>query len=80
MAILIDTYKIHSRLVKAGFQKEQADVIVETFSEAEEQVATKGDIELLRKDMEVWKKDVSLQIWVVGAAIIGVMSAFNFIG
>lgn len=87
MAVLIDTHKIYSKLIEAGFEKEKADVIVDSFSTAEEGLATKADIsmlknefDLVRRDMEIWKRDVKLQIWTVGAAIIGVMAAFNFLG
>lgn len=86
MAVLVDTYKVYSKLVAAGFEKTKADAIVETFSMAEEGVATKADtdalneFELLRRDMQIWKSDVTIQVWIVGTAIIGVMAAFHFLG
>jgi hypothetical protein len=48
MAVLVDTHKVYSKLVAAGFKKTKADAIVESFAMAQEDVATKGDIELLR--------------------------------
>ncbi len=87
MAILVDTHKIYSKLVAAGFEKAKADAIVDSFSMTEEGLASKTDVamlknefDLLRRDMEIWKRDIRLQIWGVGATIIGVMAAFNFLG
>lgn len=87
MAIFVDTHKIYSKLVAAGFEKSKADAIVESFSMTEEGLATKADIgmlknelDILRRDMEIWKRDIRLQVWSVGSAIIGVMAAFNFFG
>jgi hypothetical protein len=87
MAILVDTHKIYSKLIEAGFEKAKADAIVDTFSMAEEGLATKADIsmlknefDLVRRDVEIWKRDIKLQVWSVGATIIGVMAAFNFLG
>jgi hypothetical protein len=79
-----DTHKIYSKLIEAGFEKAKADAIVESFAMAQEDVATKGDIELLRKELEFkidnLKKDLLIHMWTVGATIIGVMAAFNFLG
>jgi hypothetical protein len=51
---------------------------------AQEDVATKGDVELLRNEfkfkMDSLKKDLVIQMWTVGATVIGVMAAFNFLG
>ena len=97
MAIFVDTHKIHSKLIEAGFEQDKATAIVETFGMAEEGLSTKADISMLknefdivrmlknefdivRRDMEIWKRDITLQVWGVGATIIGVMAAFNFLG
>ena len=40
----------------------------------------KNEFDLVRRDMEIWKGDIKLQVWGVGATIIGVMAAFNFLG
>lgn len=87
MAVLVDTHKVYSKLVAAGFEKTKADAIVETFTMADEGVATKADIavlknefDLLRRDMEIWKRDITIQVWVVGTAIIGVIAAIHFFG
>jgi hypothetical protein len=84
MAILVDTHKIYSKLIEAGFEQGKATAIVESFGMAQEDVATKGDIELLRNEfgfkMDSLKKDLVIQMWSVGATVIGVMAAFNFLG
>ena len=87
MAVLVDTHKVYSKLIAAGFEKTKADAIVETFAMAEEGVATKADVvvlksefDLLHRDMEIWKRDITIQVWIVGTAIIGVMAAFKFLG
>lgn len=87
MAIFVDTHKIYSKLIEAGFEQSKATAIVETFGMAEEGLSTKADIsmlknefDLVRRDMEIWKGDIKLQVWGVGATIIGVMAAFNFLG
>jgi hypothetical protein len=86
MAIFVDTHKIYSKLIEAGFEQDKATAIVETFGMAEEGLSTKADIsmlknefDLVRRDMEIWKRDIKLQVWGVGATIIGVMAAFNFL-
>lgn len=78
MAILVDTYKIHSRLIKAGFEKDKAEAIVESFSMAQEDVATKGDIELLQKELQVVEQKLIVNMWIVGTAVVGVLGAINF--
>lgn len=67
MAVLVDTHKVYSNLIAAGFEKTKADAIVETFSMADEGVATKSDVsmlksefDLLRRDMEIWKRDITI--------------------
>lgn len=80
MAILVDTHKIYSKLIAAGFEKAKADAIVESFGMAQEEVATKGDIELLRKEMQVGEQKLMVNTWVVGTALVGVMAAFHFLG
>jgi len=78
MSVIVDTHKVHTRLIEAGFEKEKADVIVEVFSRLEDEVATKGDITLLRKDMEIMKKELMIQMWSVGTVIVGILGAINF--
>lgn len=80
MAILVDTHKIYSKLIEAGFEQSKANAIVESFGMAQEAVATKGDIDLLRQEMKVMEQKLMVNMWVVGTALVGVMAAFNFLG
>lgn len=52
MTYLIDTAKAIRRIEEAGLPHEQAEAIVETFADANEQVATKSDIDHLRSEMK----------------------------
>lgn len=80
MAILVDTHKIYSKLIAAGFEKKEADAIVESFAMVQEDAATKGDIELLRKELQVVEQKLLVNTWIVGTAIVGVIAAFNLLG
>ena len=51
MSYLIDTAKAIRRIEATGLANEQAEAIVEIFSSASEQLATKADIDLLRIEM-----------------------------
>lgn len=52
MPTLIDTREAFRRLRKeGGFTDEQADAIVDIFSDVDEQVVTRGDIEQLRTSL-----------------------------
>lgn len=51
MTVLVDTLKAKKKLLQAGFTDKKAEGIVEVFSETSDEVATKHDLELLRKDM-----------------------------
>jgi hypothetical protein len=80
MAILVDTHKIYSKLIEAGFEQPKTNAIVESFGMAQEDVATKGDIELMRKEIQVVEQKLMVNTWVVGTALVGVMAAFHFLG
>ena len=52
MPTLIDTRDAFRRLQdQGGFSKDQADAIVDIFTDVDEQVATRGDIEQLRSEL-----------------------------
>ena len=51
MTVIADTLRAKKRLIEAGFSDEKAEGIVAIFQEADAQVATKLDLELLRKDL-----------------------------
>ena len=57
--VLLDTLKASRRLQAAGFPEEQADELVATFAEDFGQnLATKDDIALLRKDLDLVRGDI----------------------
>lgn len=78
--ITFDTLAYSKRLKAAGVPEEQAEVQAETFAEImEERLATKYDIELLRRDMKEMepglKKDIAASKsetikWVAGMLIV----------
>ena len=78
--ITFDTLAYAKRLKAAGVPEEQAEVQAETFAEIiEERLATKYDIELLRRDMKEMeielKKDIAASKsetikWVAGMLIV----------
>lgn len=77
MAILVDTHKIYSKLVEAGFDKSKADALVESFSMAQGELVTK---EYLDHRLDSLRKDLLIQMWSIGTIIVGVMAAFKFFG
>jgi hypothetical protein len=52
MPTLIDTQKAHRRLTDSGVPETQADAIVDLFRDADDQVATRADIERLDARIE----------------------------
>ena len=49
--LLKDTRKATERLQEGGVPKEQADAIVDLFVDAEDQVATKSDLEAVKHEI-----------------------------
>jgi hypothetical protein len=57
-----DTLKFATRLESAGFTSAQARATAEAFVEASgQELATKGDIAILRSEMQLMERD--LKIW-----------------
>jgi uncharacterized membrane protein len=52
MPTLIDTQKAYRRLTDSGVPETQADAIVDLFRDADDQVATQGDVERLNERLE----------------------------
>jgi hypothetical protein len=50
MAILIDTHKTIQRLIEGGVEKRVAELFVEVFGQASQNVATKADLQ----DLKIW--------------------------
>lgn len=65
-AVLIDTYKAIGRLKKAGVQDTAAEEIVNIFGEiCSNELATKHDLEILRKDLKIDIAEVKNEINVI---------------
>ena len=50
----IDTAKAFERLVSAGMDGAQAKAVVETFSQSQDQIATKSDLDALKLHFRFW--------------------------
>ena len=71
--LVINTHDAIKRLVRAGQDEEAAEAIVELITDIHEQVATKSDIEMLEQRM-------TIKLYTVGIAIVGVLAAFKYWG
>jgi len=68
--ITFDTLKFVETLEQAQMSREQARAIATAVREAQEaaDVATKGDVRELRKEMEIMRRDIIIKL---GAMVIG---------
>jgi hypothetical protein len=73
MATPFDTLKLARRIEAAGFPPQQAGDMAEAIAEAVSQLATKADLELLKRDMTI--RLGSMMIVAVGVILAG----FKFI-
>ena len=83
MPTLIDTRDAFRRLQnQGGFTEDQADAIVDIFTDVDEQVATRGDIDQLRtelqsirSEMEAMENRLGQDIQKVRSSIAGAVAA-----
>ena len=61
--LLKDTHKAVNLLKERGADERLAEGIVNLFQQADAQVATKEDVELLRKDLTLLKKNLTIKIF-----------------
>lgn len=74
-AITFDTLAYTKKLKSVGFTEEQAEAQAETLSEIiESNLATKHDIENVRKDIEMLKNELILKLGAMLAISIGVVA------
>ncbi|MEM7132105.1 MAG: hypothetical protein AAF702_37715 [Chloroflexota bacterium] len=65
MAIVIDTLQAMKALTEGGvFTQAQAERIVDVVAEANDDVATKGDMKELRADLEILRRDITIKMYV----------------
>ena len=69
--VTIDTHAAVKKLIGSKFTEEQAEAIVSVLTNVSDTVATKHDLELLRRD-------IAIQIWSSVAVIVAVLSAFKY--
>ena len=89
MTVLVDTHKIYSILTNAGFEEKKANAIVEVISHSTDkfitdennELATKGDIERIVREMErlnaatkaeIIRVDTQVKMikWMIGGGIV----------
>ena len=74
MAVLVlNTHDAIKRRVKAGQDEKSAEAIVELITDVHEQVSTKSDLALL-------EQRITVKLYTVGIAIIGVLAALKYWG
>jgi Protein of unknown function (DUF1640). len=76
-AVTFDTHKFVRRLKEAGIAEAQAEAITEAFREAqgELELATKHDIELLRRDMRELESRMTIKLGLMLVAAVGAVAA-----
>jgi len=64
MAIAFDTLKFAETLEEAGIDRKQASAIAAAVRDSHEaaDLATKGDVELVRRDMELLRRDLTIKM------------------
>jgi len=56
---MIDTLKASRKLKASGFSEEQAESIINVVADTNEQTATKEDIHLLQKDIQILAQSIA---------------------
>ncbi|MGI9213428.1 MAG: DUF1640 domain-containing protein [Methylococcaceae bacterium] len=76
-AITFDTHKFIRKLRNAGFEESQAEAVAEAFSEAqgESELATRRDIDDLRRDMRELEQRIIIKLGAMMAISIGTVAA-----
>ena len=76
VAIAFDTLKFTKKLKEAGFPDAQAEAVAGAFREAQDEleVATKIDIELLRRDLIELEQRMTIKLGGLMVAAIGIVA------
>ncbi len=69
-AIIFDSYALAKRLKAAGFTEQQAEMLIDAAKDAMTHLATKEDLESLRKDLT---RDLTIRFGVMLAAAVGLI-------
>jgi len=75
-AVTFDTLEFVKTLQAAGLPSQQAEAIASAVRKASEsaEVATKGDIALVRKDVDGIRSELAVHRWMLGFVFAGVLS------
>ena len=73
MSTFIDTLEAKKQLVSGGLNDDAAEAIVKILSSSGDQLATKKDLKLLESSL-------TLKVYTVGIAIVGVLAAMKYWG
>ena len=68
--MFIDTLKASHELIESGFSEAQAQSIINIVNNTHDDVATKGDIALLRQEFALLKQSVASLRWIVNISLI----------
>ena len=77
MHITFDTLEMVRRLEAKGFKREQAEEVISVVKDVQSELATKQDIELVRKDMIALKNDIIIKISGVMFALLITFKLFD---
>lgn len=73
MNVFVDTLQAKKELVQGGLKESEAEAIVSVLSTANDQVATK-------KDLQVLESSLTVKLYTIGIAIVGVLAALKYWG
>lgn len=87
---IVDTLSASEDLKAAGFTEDQARAMIRVYTHIEDQVATKKDLDnlyerlsfkmdLLRREMDILKRDIRLSVYATGIAIASLMAALELL-
>lgn len=88
MAVPLDTHKAIKRLVNVGVEEKQAEEMISLFGEIySNEAATKGDLEVLHKDLKADLSEIKTDLaWIkkfmfgVGIAVLVAALKYIFMG
>ncbi|MCS6786913.1 MAG: CCDC90 family protein [Thiobacillaceae bacterium] len=70
--IVFDSYALVKRLKEAGFTEQQAETLIDAAKDALVQLATREDLENLKKDLN---RDLTIRFGIMLAAAVGILTA-----
>ena len=77
---VLNTHEAIKKLVKSGQDEKSAEAIVALLTEVHEHVATKNDTAALRSDIQLLEQKLTVKLYSVGIAVVGILTAFKYWG